>query len=256
MSKYGTIDNAIWRHAVFKSLDDDSKLLFFYLKTCGHQNMIGCFHLPLGYIVADIKWSDKKVRQTLRKLFDKGFVMVDYDLEIMLLPKHLIKHRLQNTNQAKGAETLFNDIPKKFKYYKELAEILLLSEWVSKGFRNRLESVTNYITVSVSITETVSETVTDIPQTVCFDKNKSFNEFWELYPRREGKKKAKDKFDSKCNNEITFTDIMISLKNQIDKKWDNPKFIPHATTWLNGELWNDEIKLYGSDHALEAFINE
>ncbi|KXU52172.1 hypothetical protein HMPREF3037_00371 [Candidatus Stoquefichus sp. KLE1796] len=71
-----------------------------------------------------------------------------------------------------------------------------------------------------------------------------FDAFWKLYPRKVNKKKAKDKFLKVCKDEKTFNAIMRGLKKQMKSvEWQNDggKYIPHPTTWLNGERWLDEI---------------
>ena len=156
--KFGAVDCGLWRHREFKKLDDGSKLLFLYLKTCDHQNMIGCFHLPLGYMTVDLKWPESKLKQTLSKLFNKGFVSYCFDTEFVLLPKHLRKHPLQNTNQGKGAESLFNQVPSDFIYINDLCEILTSQKTIQEGFANRLKTLCNSVSVSVSVS--VTETVT------------------------------------------------------------------------------------------------
>lgn len=255
--KFGTVDTALWKKREFKTLDDDSKLLFLYLKTCDHQNMIGCFHLPVLYICADLKWSEKKVNETLCKLFDNDFVKVDEGLEMVFLPKHLSKHPLQNPNQAKGAERLFDEISKKYKHIKELANVLLTQSTLTQEFRNRLETLCN----SVSVTPTPTATVTPIgagapkpPQAAEFDHVKAFDEFWSEYPRKVGKDAAAKKFKSKCGDEATFAEIMVGLRLQIPT-WNDPQYIPHPTTWLNAGRWKDELTKNNTDQAIEDFLN-
>ncbi|MFQ9922077.1 MAG: hypothetical protein ACLRVU_01115 [Beduini sp.] len=77
-----------------------------------------------------------------------------------------------------------------------------------------------------------------------FDPKMHFEEFWNLYPKKVNKKKAKDKFCKICKNEETFKSIIDGLNIQIkSKNWlkENGQYIPHPTTWLNGERWLDEI---------------
>jgi hypothetical protein len=69
-------------------------------------------------------------------------------------------------------------------------------------------------------------------------KNK-FDEFWELYPRRDNKAKALLAY-KKAIKSTSEEKILTAVK----KFASNPnrpetKFIPMATTWLNGERWND-----------------
>ena len=72
-----------------------------------------------------------------------------------------------------------------------------------------------------------------------------FESFWEIYPKHQDKKKAKQKFLKACTNEKEYKAIMDGLRNVLPiwAKKDN-KYIPMPTTWLNGERWNDEVDLH------------
>lgn len=72
-----------------------------------------------------------------------------------------------------------------------------------------------------------------------------FDIFWSMYPRKESKKKAlaawlKIAPDAKLNDAI----IKGLQKYLTCEQWvkDDGRFIPHPTTWLNGERWLDEVK--------------
>lgn len=72
-----------------------------------------------------------------------------------------------------------------------------------------------------------------------------FETFWREYPRKVNKKKSKEKFMKICKDEETYNQIMRGLRNQkntYDWKKNNGQFVPHPTTWLNGERWKDEIE--------------
>lgn len=66
-----------------------------------------------------------------------------------------------------------------------------------------------------------------------------FLSFWEKYPRKVDKKNSQKVFNRVCKDEETYGKIMIGLEKQIPT-WRDPKYIPHPSTWLNGERWNDE----------------
>ena len=71
-----------------------------------------------------------------------------------------------------------------------------------------------------------------------------FESFWEIYPKHQDKKKAKQKFLKLCTNEKEYKEIMGGLRNVLPvwaKK--DTKYIPMPTTWLNGERWNDEVNV-------------
>jgi len=64
-----------------------------------------------------------------------------------------------------------------------------------------------------------------------------FDEFWSLYPRKVNKKKAQQAFDrlTKENQQKAIKDITHRYDDV------NSQFIPHPTTYINGERWNDEM---------------
>lgn len=72
-----------------------------------------------------------------------------------------------------------------------------------------------------------------------------FESFWEIYPKHQDKKKAKQKFLKLCTDEKKYQEIMDGLRNVLPM-WakKDTKYIPMPTTWLNGERWNDEVDLH------------
>ncbi len=74
-----------------------------------------------------------------------------------------------------------------------------------------------------------------VPQTARFD------EFWSIYPIKREKKKARDKWKAKRLDAIA-DQLIADVRNRIksDEQWLRG-FAPHATTYLNGERWEDEL---------------
>lgn len=81
----------------------------------------------------------------------------------------------------------------------------------------------------------------------------SFEDFWNLYPKKLGKGKAQEAFKKAIENE-TFPQTKEQLHNcmiplyvlhQVGKS----QFIPYGASWLNGQRWTDE-------YDLDSFINE
>lgn len=128
---YGTVDTGIWRHQHFKALPDDAKLMAMYLRTCDHGNMLGCFHLPIGYMMGDLKWTEQHCLNTVSALSVHGFAKYCSETEFVLIPKHLEKFPLQNESVATGAMKCWRDIPHAFSYFHEITEILHGQEKVS-----------------------------------------------------------------------------------------------------------------------------
>ena len=71
-----------------------------------------------------------------------------------------------------------------------------------------------------------------------------FDEFWKEYPNKKAKAKAVQSFMKINPDQELFKEIMAGLeKAKQSSQWkkDGGQFIPHPTTWLNQERWNDEI---------------
>ena len=73
------------------------------------------------------------------------------------------------------------------------------------------------------------------------DQPNKFEEFWKAYPKKSDKAKSKlayAKAIKKSSHEL----IIQSLINQKNVgQWGSLQFTPMATTWLNGERWEDDV---------------
>ena len=66
-----------------------------------------------------------------------------------------------------------------------------------------------------------------------------FDEFWEAYPRKVGKQKARGKFAAACKRVDAQTVIDGARRLAADPNLPEAQFIPHPTTWLEGDRWDD-----------------
>lgn len=90
-----------------------------------------------------------------------------------------------------------------------------------------------------------------------FDKNDAFKRFWSIYPRHTNKKKAFDVFVKKCTDETVLQKMLSAIVEQKEtEQWQNIKYIPHATTWLNGERWEDEINISSNENKNNDWMSE
>lgn len=73
-------------------------------------------------------------------------------------------------------------------------------------------------------------------------RDKRFEEWWSVYPKKTGKKPAREKWKAKRLDERA--DVLIAdvqLRAGTDRKW-LAGFVPNPTTYINQERWNDEIE--------------
>lgn len=72
-------------------------------------------------------------------------------------------------------------------------------------------------------------------------REEAFEVFWKAYPRNEGKQKAKTAF---LKTDVPLEVLLEAIEEQKKSaQWakNNGEFIPHASTWLNGKRWEDEL---------------
>ena len=67
-----------------------------------------------------------------------------------------------------------------------------------------------------------------------------FDEFWETYPRKVGKRHAHKAFAAATKRATPRTIIQAAHQLANDPNLPEPRFIPHPSTWLNQDRWNDD----------------
>lgn len=89
------------------------------------------------------------------------------------------------------------------------------------------------------------------PSPAPVDRDELFSRFWKLYPRKVGKDKA-EKAWAKLKLTQDLFDLIVSAlaKHAVTPGWtkDSGQFIPHASTWLNGKRWEDEVTTAANVH--------
>lgn len=75
-------------------------------------------------------------------------------------------------------------------------------------------------------------------------RDKSFEEFWKAYPVKKNKVRAKKIWEKIKHETIVLIMADIAIRKEKDYQWKNAQYIPHPTTYLNGERWNDELILH------------
>jgi hypothetical protein len=87
--------------------------------------------------------------------------------------------------------------------------------------------------------DSVSDSVNDNESDII--NNLDFDSIWNLYLKVGNKKKSEELYNkqTKAKKELIKNHIPLYIKNHIDN--DKKDFIPHFTTYLNGERWNDQL---------------
>lgn len=67
-----------------------------------------------------------------------------------------------------------------------------------------------------------------------------FDEFWSAYPRKTDKAKSRKAWDKAIKKQAPEFLIAAARQFAVAKRDTDRQFIPHPSTWLNGERWEDE----------------
>ena len=261
MRNYGSVSSLIYRNEGYRNLSEKSRWMFIYLLTCNHGNMIGCFNLPADYAVSDLQWSAEDVKVTIAELLRNDFVMIDSEKEWVLIPKYLKWNPPLNPNVGKAMVRLFESIPNniilKREMYSQLQQYGKHIEIgiISESFRN--DSIPGPVLGNGIVLEkggvgekTISEENPDKENSANEKKtllSERFKKWWETYPRKEDRKKAEVSFMRLTELKRLECEDMTPGWIQAHQQAVTPKqYIPQATTYLNGERWNDDLEVIWS----------
>jgi len=69
-----------------------------------------------------------------------------------------------------------------------------------------------------------------------------FDDLWKMYPKKVGKGQARKAF-SAALRKVDHDKIHLALIEYVrSTQGDDKKYLPHLSTWLNGERWDDELQ--------------
>ena len=115
-------------------------------------------------------------------------------------------------------------------------------------------------TASDTQPDTLPDTQSDTNNNVNKINNRKINKYsipflkvWQLYPNKNGKKKAEEKYRAALKKTDHQT-ILTAVTNQIRYNWKetDSKYIPMFKTWLHGEQWDDPIqKMQKTEKTIE-----
>lgn len=74
--------------------------------------------------------------------------------------------------------------------------------------------------------------------------DEGFEQFWKLYPKKKARKDAVKAWAKlKPDDELRQTLITALGSHCVSEDWakDGGRYIPNASTWINGERWTDEL---------------
>lgn len=83
------------------------------------------------------------------------------------------------------------------------------------------------------------------------NKEDIFESFWQIYPRKIAKGAARTAFEKACKKESAETILQVATFYANKPDLPDLQFIPHPSTWLNQERWNDDLNASGVSNATQ-----
>lgn len=108
---YVRMARSFMSEAVHKGLDDASIVLATYLHVTPHRTPEGIFRLPIEYILADLRWTRKKIEKSISRLTAAEFIFLDQEHSIVLLRDALKVQIPENPNQIEGVLRRVRELP-------------------------------------------------------------------------------------------------------------------------------------------------
>lgn len=168
--------------------------------------------------------------------------LVDMCVVLKMAGKHAASLAInKDVSQWQGKAKI--DVSKVRGYQNDNSAVI---ETITEGYQNNKEGVIDSITTRDNSKRKDQETTPR--ETLSRSLRERFENFWECYPRKRSKKAAEKAFAKVNPNEQLFKDLMAGLERaKTSEQWQNPKFQPHAATWLNDGGWMDEFQTAYSD---------
>jgi len=171
MRDFSKVNTSIWKSKKFTKLSPEHKLFYIYCLSAPNSNSCGLYVNQLGYMMIDLKWTEKQVRDSIDRVSEVGLIEYDYDEEVVFVdrwyefnepanPKHCIK--IANDTLSIGSKKLlYRSIP-------QFLAVLQSKKWVLPEFiRSEIDRVYHTISIDTvaknypTVTETITETITE-----------------------------------------------------------------------------------------------
>ena len=214
-------DQGLWRKPWFRQLSNDAKLLWLYL--CDECDCCGVWERDDEQATFYLRSKKLPFEDLKKNLFtfchQKKILIVDFCEFQYNLPE-------------KYSETsnLHKNILNRLNYHNLSFKII--------------EKLKNKSTVAPTVAPTVN---ISISKSISINKSKNinteFDEFWNLYPKKVGKKYALNEWLKIKDPIETLSKIKSALfwqTKSFDWTKENGQYIPHPSTYLNQGRWMDE----------------
>ena len=233
------IDTDVWSDVIFDNFNKDERYFWLFLLTTRYGNISGCFEISINQIMYETKLANNVVVKLLKDFEDKH-KLIYYSKEtneIFILNWYKYnwsKSPLVEKSVLKFVAEIKDD------FFRETINKMVIDFRES----DRLSIPYRYDTISIPISNTISNTNKDDIIKEEKELDILFNQFWQEYPKKVNKQTAYKSFIKLKVNDDLLKTIISNIKERLkigEWKLSEKQFIPNASTYLNQERWNDEI---------------
>lgn len=266
MAIYRTISLTFWTDP--KIADDftpEDRYFYLYLFTNPHTNLAGCYEISLRQMVNETGYSKDTIERLLDR-FNTVHKVISYskDTKEVLLFNW---HKYNWTKSEKFRKPLLNEIQNiKDNGFKEY----LIKIFNGEDVGYRIDTIcinTNCSDTSVSVTDTDTIYINNksINTTTNNIYTKHFEEVYNLYPRKEGKKKAYECYKARLKEGYSEEELLTATKNYAEeckKEKREKRYIKMASTFFGVNtpfvdfLKGGEEENNGNDSETHEFTDE
>lgn len=242
-----TIKPEFWRSRDISDLNIEDRFLFIGLWSYVDDNGVGVYDVAI--IAAELFAHDlsrdsretlARVSRGLQTLSDRGLITLYSD----------VKRDLLHINTWKSHQRIDRPAKAKYPLPDAVRETLATPsrdprETPSTGTEEPRNRGTRGIDINPQHADAVEEDPTDTTSTEPTKPAPQptptrFAEFWNHYPRKVGKRAAETAYRNATKRADESTILEGVKRYAADPNLPDPKFIPHAATWLNRDGWLDE----------------
>lgn len=282
--RYRKIFIRLWKNAEFRALPYPEKAMTLYLLSGPQTNRIGLFQVSFGAASEDLGESAPVLRKRLEKVVAAFGWHFDSHANVLWIPSWWdFNSPTGNENNTKGALSDLAEVPHTPLISRFASHLTHVPPGLHKYFQFVLDRYTAR-TPSEHRSDTVRTQEQDIEQEQeqkqeqqqetalarVSASESAFEIFRNAYPaaRRVGGNEGRRAFRGALKGRDVSAHLTVMLaaleQHQRSEQWQNPKYIPLMTTWLNQERWTmqlpesspmgQSVKTVGNQAALERFV--
>lgn len=159
---YGKIKTALWGSQKYRKIASEihARHLYLYFHTCPHVNSVGCYRIPIGYMIEDLFWGAEQIHQAIERLVEVDLIDWNADERTVRIVDFIKYDPATNESHAAAMMKDAIGLPDCSQKAKIISE-LLQQKWLPKD-RERLPAEHKRLSNAFP-----TECGQSVPQSVC-----------------------------------------------------------------------------------------